>query len=55
VPTSFFDAAARNDALQITFFAILFAVALSQVRGPAKMQVMSLVSDRFWVRSHETQ
>jgi proton glutamate symport protein len=42
VPTSFFDAAVRNDALQITFFAILFAVALSQLRGPAKAQMMSL-------------
>jgi proton glutamate symport protein len=31
VPTSIIDAAARNEALQITFFAILFAVALSQV------------------------
>jgi proton glutamate symport protein len=31
VPVSFFDAAARNEALQITFFAIMFAVALSQV------------------------
>lgn len=33
VPQSFFDAAARNDVLQITFFAIVFAVALSQVEG----------------------
>ena len=31
VPVSIFDAAARNEALQVTFFAILFAVALSQV------------------------
>lgn len=31
VPTSFIDAAARNEALQITFFAVMFAVALSQV------------------------
>ena len=31
VPVSFFDAAARNEALQIVFFAIMFAVALSQV------------------------
>lgn len=34
VPQSFFDAAARNETLQITFFAIIFAVALSQVQGP---------------------
>jgi proton glutamate symport protein len=32
VPTSFFDAAARNEVLQIVFFAILFGVALSQVK-----------------------
>jgi proton glutamate symport protein len=41
VPQSFFDAAARNDALQITFFAIIFAVALSAVRGPAKSFMLS--------------
>jgi len=32
VPTSFFDAAARNEVLQVVFFAILFGVALSQVK-----------------------
>jgi len=36
VPQSFIDAAARDDALQITFFSIVFAVALAQVQGPAK-------------------
>src|SRR3954452_8513224 len=36
VPTSFFDAAARNEVLQIVFFAIIFAVALSKVQGPSK-------------------
>jgi proton glutamate symport protein len=41
VPQSFFDAAARNDALQITFFAMIFAVALSQVQGPAKAFMLS--------------
>jgi proton glutamate symport protein len=41
VPQSFFDAAARNDALQITFFALIFAVALSQVQGPAKTFMLS--------------
>jgi len=41
VPSSFFDAAARNDALQITFFAMIFAVALSQVQGPAKAFMLS--------------
>ena len=41
VPQSIFDAAARNDALQIVFFSILFAVALSQVPGPAKWVVLA--------------
>jgi proton glutamate symport protein len=36
VPTSFFDAAARNEVLQVVFFAVLFAVALSKVRGRSK-------------------
>ena len=36
VPQSFFEAAAKNEVLQIVFFAIIFAVALSQVQGPAK-------------------
>jgi proton glutamate symport protein len=36
VPVSFFDAAAKNDALQIVFFSIIFAVALSRVQGRAK-------------------
>lgn len=36
VPQSFFEAAARNEVLQIVFFAVIFAIALSQVRGRAK-------------------
>ena len=36
VPTSFIDAVARNDALEITFFTILFAIGLTQVRGPVR-------------------
>ena len=36
VPVSFFEAAAKNEVLQIVFFSILFAVALSQVRGRPK-------------------
>lgn len=31
VPTSFFDAAAKNTVLQVVFFAVMFAIALSQV------------------------
>lgn len=33
VPRSFFEAAGANDVLQVVVFAILFAVALTQVRG----------------------
>jgi proton glutamate symport protein len=41
VPQSFFDAAAKNEVLQIVFFSIIFAVALSQVQGPAKSFMLS--------------
>ena len=41
VPQSIFDAAERNDSLQITFFAIIFAVALAQMRGGAKSLMLS--------------
>jgi proton glutamate symport protein len=37
VPQSFFEAAARNEVLQIVFFAILFAVSLSKVEGRPKL------------------
>ncbi|MEX2109422.1 MAG: cation:dicarboxylase symporter family transporter [Gemmatimonadaceae bacterium] len=40
VPQSFFEAATRNEVLQIVFFSILFAVALSQTRGRAKEIVL---------------
>ena len=33
VPQSFFEAAAKNEVLQIVFFAIIFAVALTRVQG----------------------
>jgi proton glutamate symport protein len=36
VPQSFFEAAAKNEVLQIVFFAILFAVSLSRVEGRPK-------------------
>ncbi|MFI5230237.1 MAG: dicarboxylate/amino acid:cation symporter [Gemmatimonadales bacterium] len=36
VPQSFFDAASKNEVLQVVFFAIVFAVALSRVQGPSK-------------------
>ena len=40
VPQSFFEAASRNEVLQIVFFSIIFAVALSQVRGRPKEIVL---------------
>lgn len=36
VPKSFFEAAATNDLLQVVFFSILFAVALSQTSGSSR-------------------
>ena len=42
VPQSFFDAASKNEVLQIVFFAILFAVALSRVTGPSKDFMLKL-------------
>ena len=41
VPQSFFDAAARNDTLQIVVFTILFAIGLAQVRGPVRTVMVS--------------
>jgi proton glutamate symport protein len=34
VPQSFFEAAAKNDVLQVVVFALLFGAALTQVKGP---------------------
>jgi proton glutamate symport protein len=42
VPQSVFDAAVSNDTLQLTFFAVIFAVALSRVTGPAKTLMLSI-------------
>jgi proton glutamate symport protein len=41
VPQSFFEAASKNEVLQIVFFAILFGVALSKVQGQAKTFMLS--------------
>ena len=41
VPQSFFAAAASNEVLQVVFFSIVFAVALSKVQGPAKTFMLS--------------
>jgi proton glutamate symport protein len=39
-PQSFFDAAARNDVLQIVIYAIFFGIALAQVTGRHKQVVL---------------
>ncbi|MEP7343961.1 MAG: dicarboxylate/amino acid:cation symporter [Gemmatimonadaceae bacterium] len=48
VPQSFFEAGANNEVLQIVFFAIIFAVALSRVKGKNKdimLGVLESLSD----------
>jgi proton glutamate symport protein len=40
VPASFFDAAAKNEVLQVVFFAVLFALALTRVKGRPKEAVL---------------
>jgi proton glutamate symport protein len=40
VPQSFFEAAAKNDVLQVVFWATLFAIGLSQVKGRPKEIVL---------------
>jgi proton glutamate symport protein len=40
VPQSFFEAATNNEVLQIVFFSIIFAVALSQVRDGPKQAML---------------
>jgi len=39
-PQSLFDAAARNDVLQVVVFAILFGVALARVEGKSKQTIL---------------
>ena len=41
VPASFFEAAARNEVLQIVFWSILFAVALAYVRGEPRRVMLA--------------
>jgi proton glutamate symport protein len=45
VPQSFFEAAANNEVLQIVFFAILFAVALSQLPAGGPKSTMLAFCD----------
>ena len=40
VPQSFFEAASKNEVLQVVFFAILFAIALTQVRKARPKEAM---------------
>jgi proton glutamate symport protein len=42
VPQSLFEAAANNEVLQVVFWAVLFALALAQVRGRSKEVVIGL-------------
>ena len=44
IPTTSFDALARNDVLQVLFFAIIFGVALALVGEPAQ-RVTSLIDE----------
>jgi proton glutamate symport protein len=41
VPTSFFEAAARNEVLQVVFWSVLFAIGLSQVKGRPKETILN--------------
>jgi proton glutamate symport protein len=41
VPQSFFEAASRNEVLQIVFFSVLFGVALARVRGRSREVMVS--------------
>jgi proton glutamate symport protein len=41
VPSSFFEAAARNEVLQVVFWSVLFAVALTQVKGRPKEAILA--------------
>jgi proton glutamate symport protein len=40
-PQSFFDSAARNDVLQVVIYALLFGVALAQVKAPHKQTMLA--------------
>src|SRR6202007_2100886 len=43
VPTTSFDALARNDVLQVLFFAVLFGVSLALVGGEKGEKISSLI------------
>ena len=41
VPSSFFDAAARNEVLQVVFWSVLFAIALTRIKGRPKETILA--------------
>ncbi len=41
VPSSFFEAAAKNEVLQIVFFAVLFGIATAQVKGKPRETMLA--------------
>jgi proton glutamate symport protein len=41
VPTSVFDAAARNDVLQVVIYAVIFGIALAKVTGKHRQTVLN--------------
>jgi proton glutamate symport protein len=41
VPSSFFDAAARNEVLQVVFWSVLFAIALTRIKGRPKEAILA--------------
>jgi proton glutamate symport protein len=43
VPQSFFDAAAKNEVLQVVFFSIIFGIALTQVKGKPKEAMVGVM------------
>jgi len=43
IPTTSFDALARNDVLQVLFFAVLFGVSLALVGGEKGEKISSLI------------
>src|SRR4029434_9703502 len=43
VPASLFDAAAKNEILQVVFFAVLFALGLTRVKGRPKEAVLEFL------------
>ena len=43
IPVTSFDALARNDVLQVLFFAVIFGISLALVQGEAKHTVLTFV------------